>query len=508
MIKYKILIPLFMVALLCSSNIVFSEKIIENKSNNISELTILSQKPSRIQNVINFSSMKIEYPMSTVPIIVEKEGFFVIKLDVEEFNEVFAYISTAYEEITEDYWLNVNEYWMFEDYWYINVSVPQIVPEELYNITVMINLGAKLYSTSQPRAVSVVEEFTEDFSFIHITDFHVGDPRGFSESIWKTIGWKSIKRCIHEINLLKPEFVIISGDVVFGQLYPFEYRREYEKCFEMIQMFDVPTYLCPGNHDGYRRPGEDGLEFWTEYFGPLYYSFDFGDYHFQAINSFDMPASRRLSFFFIALNWGGSIQDEQLQWIENDLIENAGDLNFMFMHHNPLWETTHDSLVGRKYKNRQELLSIIDQNDVDMVLAGHVHVDNVTIQNDTIFLTTTTPESGISAEDGYWGYRMIYIENGEISSYNYKDPKYSIPSYKIKAKYPSNKKANVENGLETDIKAHLEFVLPLADYEVDYGEIVMQRWNDRFIQLYVEATIEQNSTQTIKVSKASNSKSY
>jgi hypothetical protein len=139
-----------------------------------------------------------------------------------------------------------------------------------------------------------------------------------------------------------------------------------------------------------------------------------------------------------------------------------------------------------------------------MVLAGHVHIDNVTIANDTIFLTTTTPESGIRDEDGYWGYRLIEIVDGEISSYNYKEPKYSIPSYHLKLNYQNNKKAKIENDLESDIKAHVEFVLPLADYVVDYGEIVMQRWNDRFIQLYVEIMVEQNSTKTIKVSKASN----
>lgn len=500
--KYQLIIGIFVIILLCSSNIVISGKIIKNESIHNEKLSILSKKPSEIQNIMGSSYLKIEYPLSTIPIIVEKSGYFNIKLEVDDFNEVYVYISTAYEPIVEDFWLNVIEYYLSEDYYYINVSIPQIVPEELYNITVMINQEGKLYSTSQPRAVSVIEEFSDDFSFIHITDFHVGDPRGFSESIWQTIGWKSIKRCINEINLLKPDFVIISGDVVFGQLYPFEYGREYEKCYEMIQTFDVPTYLCPGNHDGYRRPGEDGLEFWTEYFGPHYYSFNYGDYHFQAINSFDMPASRRISFFFIALNWGGSIQDKQLQWIEDDLTDNAGKLNFIFMHHNPLWETTQDSLVGRKYKNRLELLSLIDQHDVDMVLAGHVHVDNVTLLNDTIFLTTTTPESGISSEDGYWGYRMINIEDGDISKYNYKEPKYSIPSYEIKAKYLDNKKVNVENNLEMDIKAHLEFILPLADYTVDNGEIFLQRWNNRQIELYVEVTVEQNSTKTIKVSKA------
>jgi len=494
--KHHIIIPLTLIMLLSSSNFVYSETIFENESNS----SIQVEKIGINQQIVDNSSLKIVYPLSSVPVIVEKGGKFTIQIEASEFDTLYAYISTAYEPVVDNIWLDIDNVWSTEGTWCINVSVPSITPEELYNITVLLDQGSILLSASQPRAVSVVEEFTDDFSFIHITDLHVGDPRGFSESIWKTIGLKSIKRCIHEINLLKPDFVIISGDLVYGQLYPFEYSKEYKICYEMIQMFDVPTYLCPGNHDGYRRPREDGLKFWTEYFGPHYYSFNYGNYHFQAINSYDLPASRRLCIFFIPLNWGGSIQDEQFQWIENDLVENKGDLNFMFIHHNPLWETKQDSLVGRSYKNREQLLSLIEQNNVDMVLAGHVHFDNVTIVNDTIFITTTTPESSIDTEDGYWGYRLINIENGEISSYNYKDPKYSIPSYKIKAKYLTLKKIKIENNLETDINAYIKFVLPKNNYEVDNGEIVMQREDEQLVELYVEVIVEQNSTMTIQAS--------
>ena len=494
--KHHIIIPLTLIMLLSSSNFVYSETIFENESNS----SIQVEKIGINQQIVDNSSLKIVYPLSSVPVIVEKGGKFTIQIEASEFDTLYAYISTAYEPVVDNIWLDIDNVWSTEGTWCINVSVPSITPEELYNITVLLDQGSILLSASQPRAVSVVEEFTDDFSFIHITDLHVGDPRGFSESIWKTIGLKSIKRCIHEINLLKPDFVIISGDLVYGQLYPFEYSKEYKICYEMIQMFDVPTYLCPGNHDGYRRPREDGLKFWTEYFGPHYYSFNYGNYHFQAVNSYDLPASRRLCIFFIPLNWGGSIQDEQFQWIENDLVENKGDLNFMFIHHNPLWETKQDSLVGRSYKNREQLLSLIEQNNVDMVLAGHVHFDNVTIVNDTIFITTTTPESSIDTEDGYWGYRLINIENGEISSYNYKDPKYSIPSYKIKAKYLTLKKIKIENNLETDINAYIKFVLPKNNYEVDNGEIVMQREDEQLVELYVEVIVEQNSTMTTQAS--------
>jgi 3',5'-cyclic AMP phosphodiesterase CpdA len=500
----KILVPVSFVILLCSSTVVFSTSPQTNEVSDIITPYSSYEKPSMIQPIVTNTSVSITYPLSTVPVIIEQGGQFTLQFEAPDFDAVYAYISTAYEPVVEEFWLTLDTAWFSIDTWYINATIPSIVPEELYNVSLLLNRDDILLSAHQPRAVSVVKELSDSFSFIHITDFHVGDPRGFTESIRETLGYKSIKRCIHEINLLHPDFVIISGDLVFGQLYWKEYSKEYPKCYEMLQMFDVPTYVAPGNHDGYKRPFEDGLEFWQHYFGPLYYSFDYGDYHFMAINSYDFSAIPRLSLSFFVFSWGGSIRDEQLQWITEDLAAHEPTLSFMFMHHNPLWETKNQGFLRLKYKNREALLSLIDQYGVDMVLAGHVHFDNVTTVNNTIFITTTTPESSISREDGYWGYRLITIENGAIVSYNYKEPKYSIPSYNLKATYKNNNKATIENKLDTDIYAHLKFTLPLATYEVDHGEILMERTDGMLVELYVGVLVEQNSTLSIKVSKITN----
>ncbi len=308
-----------------------------------------------------------------------------------------------------------------------------------------------------------------------------------------------MKRCIDEVNLLHPDFVLISGDLVYGQLYPFEYSREYKKCYELIQRFDVPTFLAPGNHDGYRRIGEDGLEIWKEYFGPLYYSFDYGNYHFMAINSYDWLEFLRLSFFFIPLNWGGSIRDEQLGWIEKDLQNTNSNLTFMFLHHNPLWDTKSDSLFGISYNNREEFLSLIDNNNVDMVLAGHVHYDSVNVTNNTTFITTTTPGSAIRAEDGYWGFRKVEIRNGKIFSYNYKEPKYSIPTYKLSYHFKNPYTVIAKNDLEKDMNVTFKFLVPKGQYTVENGQLIMQREDDIRAEIYVQSELEKKNVNIIKI---------
>jgi 3',5'-cyclic AMP phosphodiesterase CpdA len=276
---------------------------------------------------------------------------------------------------------------------------------------------------------------------------------------------------------------------------------EYETCYEILQDFTVPTFLCPGNHDGYVQTFQDGLEFWEDYFGPLYYSFDYHNTHFLSINSYDWPYKARLGFSYLVFNWGGSIQEEQLTWIENDLTSNSdAEQTMMMMHHNPLWDTTGDSLVGNGYYNRDALLNLIRSNTVDAVFDGHVHYDDVTTDNGTLYVTTTTASSSIDSDDGYWGYRLITVEDGGITEYNYQEPKYSIPSYQINILDEQQQSITIENKLVKPITVHHEFIVPIDEYTVSTGEIVQIREKDDMAAIYVTATIDAETTETITLS--------
>lgn len=470
---------------------------------NILPVFSLTNHPSDSINTKKFSAditnldetIKIISPLPTVPVFVLQGGSFHIELEAVAINQLYAYITTSYEPIIDEVFLDILELNKRNNTYHLIVSVPPETPEELYNLTILIDVDNTFYYTTSPRAVKVLTKFPHNFTFAHITDFHIGDPRGFRENINQTLGWKSIKKCIEEINLLQPDFVIISGDLVYGQLYPYEYSREYKKCYEILQLFDVPTFLCPGNHDGYKRYREDGLDFWQTYFGPLYYSFDYGNYHFTAINSYDAPAPLRSCLLFIPLNWGGYISDLQLHWIETDFASHQNQSLFVFLHHNPLWETLNESFTGLSYLNRKELQILAKTYGVEMVLAGHIHQDSVQVVNETVYLTTTTPGSETRNEDGYWGFRMIDIKNGKVVSYNYKEPKYSIPTYHLNCtiEYQDTfATATIDNNLDLNITAQVKFVMPLGEYTVDRGSIKMIRTDNESQEIYVKCRVEKN----------------
>ena len=490
----KIILTLCIIIFLIQPTIISQSKQIKGNQyylNLLSETTIFT------------TNIEIVNPRCSVPVFAIKNSTFKIILKGSLPTSFSVYLTTAYETVVDDIWLPIQRVQSSNSTYEVTVIVPVFTPVELYNLTILINNNGVYQKLTEPRCVQVIDVFKDTFSFIHITDFHIGDLRGLSESIKETIGWKSIKRCIDEINIIRPDFVLISGDLVFGQLYPFEYHREYKVCYEMIQEFDVPTFLAPGNHDGYNRILEDGFSYWQDYFGPLYYSFDYGNYHFQAINSYDMSKIFRLTFLFIPLNWGGSISDEQLNWIEQDLQQHSSKHTIQFMHHNPLWDTGKDSLIRKDYENRENLLNIIDEYNVDMVLAGHVHWDSVNIENDTIFITTTTPESEIRVFDGYWGYRLIEIKDNDIYKYNYKEPKYSIPSYHLKVNnWQEGRLAFVEftNKLECDIICHAEVIIPAGEYQISEGTFIQQRTQDRITQLFISCQVPADSIKTVFIS--------
>ncbi len=431
------------------------------------------------------SEIKIVYPLFSMPIILAEESNFTAMVNFSGSPDSWeCTISTAYDSVYEEFSLPIEGigYNATTNIWSLSVQVPYGVDDDLYNITITAKGDWGASRAEEPRAVSIVKEFKDSFSFAHLTDFHIGDPRGLKVDISKTIGWKAARKSVEEINLLNPDFVIITGDLVFGQLYPFEYSIEYRKCYEILQQFDVPTFLCPGNHDGYIQLGQDGFKLWKEFIGPLYYSFDYGKCHFTSVNSYDWPAMSRWAISYVPFQWGGNIGEEQMKWIEKDLQHSTNaKARFIMLHHNPLWETKNDSLLKNKnYTGRAKLLGLIEKYDVNAVFAGHVHYDNVTTQNDTLYITTTTVASGLSAEDAYWGYRIIGVNDDKIVSYNYKEPKYSIPSYKLNNTYSINDgsastvNADIENDLEMDITARLHFYVPAGEYMVENGEIIKE----------------------------------
>ena len=72
-----------------------------------------------------------------------------------------------------------------------------------------------------------------------------------------------------------------------------------------------------------------------------------------------------------------------------------------------------------------------------------------------------------------------------------------IPSYRLNHTYEDKNVAVVENDLEMNLTAHLKFLLPLRNYRVENGEILLERESNDMVEIYVSADIEKESEETI-----------
>ncbi|MCF6411257.1 metallophosphoesterase family protein [Pseudalkalibacillus salsuginis] len=525
----------------------------------------------------------IIYPLFATPSIKKKGQTLTIKMDSqgkEAGNWSVKLKPTNHSAFIDSYELPIEKVSTGDSHWKesatihdVTVKIPENTPEELYDLQVAYTANGQRKTDKQPHSVKVVEEFKKDFTFLHLTDTHIGSPRNLGDhddpssvdpgrlkeaGMWDPDPekrWLYLQKAIKEVNMKNPDFVVVTGDLMYGQMNPQEYIYEYEETYKMLQKLDVPVYLVPGNHDYYAQDATlaDGAKYWEQYFGPQYFSFDYGPYaHFIGYNSFDWHKFDRSGHGTVSVpTWGGQIREKQLEWVKEDLEKNAataqaGQIKGLFSHHNPLWrdrdiwpkadpevkeywkqyDAQHNpqnlqtlilgEKLGIKYdqqwhgENAHELIDIMKQYNVDLSLHGHTHIDDVT-QQDGILYTTTT---AIELSGRPWvGFRPFQVKDGKITDYNYEEDGHSVPVYQngdtesgimsLESKYSnpndgtaSEQQISITNRLKKDMTVTIPIYLVKGDYDVSTGEVKQDVTSGNKQYLEVELTIPANSTKT------------
>lgn len=529
---------------------------------------------------------QIIYPLFATPAIKKKGETLTLKIDTQgkQAGEWTVKLKqTNHSSLTSEYELPVQSVKEGQSHWKdssstkdVTVLIPAGTPGKLYDLEVSYTGNGQRITDKQPHSLKVVDEYKKDFTFLHLTDTHIGSPRNLGDpedpssidpALAREAGmwdpnpekrWLYFQKAIKEVNLKNPDFVVVTGDLMYGQMNPQEYIYEYEETYKMLQKLKVPVYIVPGNHDYYAQDATltDGAKYWEKYFGPQYFSFDYGPYaHFIGYNSFDWHKFDRSGNGTVSVpTWGGQIREEQLNWIKQDLQKNAetaqeGQLKGLFSHHNPLWrdrdiwpqddaevqkywkqyDEQHnpqrlDTLLlgeklGIKYdqqwhgENAQELMNVMKNHNVNISLHGHTHIDDVTKQDGILYTTTTA----IELTGKPWvGFRDFTVTNGQISSYQYDESGHSIPVYEngdtkggimsYDADYSlandgssSSQEVTVTNRLNKPVTVTVPLYLKEGKYKASNGAIKQNYSSDGRQYLEVEVTVPAGSEETIIV---------
>ena len=148
---------------------------------------------------------------------------------------------------------------------------------------------------------------------------------------------------------------ITLGDVVFDDLTVFEPHNQ------AIALLGLPWYNVIGNHDINYDAVDDkhSDETFERYFGPSYYSFDYGTVHFLALDDVMWHGTTETK----RGHYTGGLGPEQMDFIKKDLSLIPKDQLVVLLMHIPLMDV----------EDRRELYRLIEQRPFALSVSAHTH---------------------------------------------------------------------------------------------------------------------------------------
>jgi hypothetical protein len=153
----------------------------------------------------------------------------------------------------------------------------------------------------------------------------------------------------------RAEFGLLCGDII----YPDGESSMYDQCLMTPWrnlMASVPMFPALGNHDWHVDPELNFRKEWALPNNEHYYSFDWGNGHFIALDTAD-------GFLYDEVN--------QLAWLEADLRAARGRAQWVFVYyHHPIYTCTYKENLPDL---QRKLWPLFDMYKVDIVFNGHAH---------------------------------------------------------------------------------------------------------------------------------------
>jgi 3',5'-cyclic AMP phosphodiesterase CpdA len=194
----------------------------------------------------------------------------------------------------------------------------------------------------------------------HISDLHCGS-RYHIPSL--------AKRVIDEVNILKPDIVVVTGD-----LTDMGYRAEFEQAHTLLARIECERrVVLMGNHDA-RNVGD---EHFVRLFGERSTQLDFGGVRVLGLDSSEPDLDT------------GRIGRARYRWIDDELGHEVDEFKIVALHHHlvPVPGTGRERNIVH---DAGDMLRVLATNHVDLVLCGHKHVPNVWRLEDMLVVNAGT----------------------------------------------------------------------------------------------------------------------
>jgi len=169
-----------------------------------------------------------------------------------------------------------------------------------------------------------------------------------------------------------------AGDLVYNSGTDSEFNTKYFNIYQNDVMKNIPIFPAPGNHD-YNNGASTSTT--VPYFSifslpiagqsggvasnnPAYYSYDYGNIHFIALDSYGRVGSDKMYDTLGA----------QAVWLKADLAANTKPWIVAYWHHPPFTMGSHNSdTEGDLVSIRTRFIRILERNKVDLIITSHSH---------------------------------------------------------------------------------------------------------------------------------------
>jgi 3',5'-cyclic AMP phosphodiesterase CpdA len=222
--------------------------------------------------------------------------------------------------------------------------------------------------------------------FVQISDSHIGFDKPANTDVTATL-----RAAIAKIKAEPepPAFVLHTGDLTH-----LSRPAEFDTLQQVLSELSVPIFYVPGEHDVLEDDGKSYLQrFGKGTRGAGWYSFDHGGVHFIGlVNVVNLKAGGL-----------GTLGDEQLEWLEQDVKRLESDTPIVVFAHIPLWSVYPD--WGWGTDDSERALSYLKRFGSVSVLNGHIHQVMQKVEGHVTFHTAMStaflqPAPGTAASPG------------------------------------------------------------------------------------------------------------
>ncbi len=227
------------------------------------------------------------------------------------------------------------------------------------------------------------------------------------------------KRILRELEVLRPRFVLGTGDLILGyEGEEHRIRAEWEEFIRVVNEISVPYYPLVGNHDVW---DEQSRRIWDELFGPTYFSFDYGNCHFVCLDS---EAGAEGQLFL----------PEQLQWLERDLASHQDAEHIIVALHVPFWSYEDDSPLWKR-----DVHPLLVKYGVDFVTGGHTHGYEEDVLDGITYVVSGGAGAQTDANEatgGFHHYLLVNVAGPELTFAMIKPGAIEPPDYVLPSDRP------------------------------------------------------------------------